>query len=299
MSGKAAGWHLFLGLMAALAAAFGAPVEKNPDGDPVGAATVSGHLWTSPDGTPLPFQSDDEILSFLATAQPMSSKRIGEGLNGTLRVVLEKDGVRMHAAFRHFEGRRYLVDPEDGRQIPVRDSYGYEVAAYRLSRMLGLQLVPPTVLREIDGKPGSLQAWVENAMMEKERRSKGLQPPDEWLWMSWMLTMHLFDNLIGNTDRHQGNLLIDPTWQVWLIDHTQAFRPIDRLFGGDKVLYCDAQVWERLKALDRKAFENEFNGLVGKSEIKAMAKRRDLLVRQIQRLIDEKGAGKVLFSLDS
>ena len=34
----------------------------------------------------------------------------------------------------------------------------------------------------------------------------------------------VFDELIRNKDRNQGNLLWTRNWTLWLIDHTRAFR---------------------------------------------------------------------------
>ncbi len=285
----------FLTLVAVLAGI----AEKPKAGfAPEGEMLPRQRLWRGPDGKPLPFQRDGAIAEFLETADVLSRERIGEGANGTEKVLLEKNGVRMHAAFRTIHGTKYILESGGDGYVAVRDDHAFEVAAYRISRMLGLAMVPPTVPREIDGERGSLQAWVESAMMEKERRKRKIQPPDQWYWMSQMLTMRLVDNLLANTDRHQGNLLVDPDWEVWLIDHTQAFRPIDKLFSGDKVLYCDRQVWWRLKHLDPVTVKSELKGLLGDAEIQKLFQRRDLLVRQIQALIDENGARNVLFSWD-
>ena len=254
--------------------------------------------WLRPDGEPLPFATDEEILEFLQTAEIVSSKRIGEGINKTRKVLLEKDGIRMNAAFRDVKTDQYLPDPNHPAfQRNHRDDCFFEVAAYQLSRMLGLRVVPPTVVRKIDGKQGSLQAWVEKAMMEKERRVAGLQPPDEWYWMSQMLVMHLFDNLVGNTDRHQGNLLIGKDWNIWLIDHTQAFRRFKEVHTPEKLLYCERTVWSNLQKLDKKQLKKSFKGLLRNPEIDALIERRDQIVDQINRLIEQHGEDKILFSI--
>ena len=255
-----------------------------------------GSPWLGPDGSALPFQTDQEILDFLLTAQPLSSKRVGEGINQTQKVLLEKDGLRMNAAFRRVSSEQQIPNPANPAiLVKHRDDCIFELAAYRLSRMLGLSLVPPTVVRKLEGKTGTLQAWVEKAMMEKQRRKKGIQPPDEWYWMSQMLTMHLFDNLVANTDRHQGNLLIDLRWEIWLIDHTQAFRRYKALHSPEQVLYCDREVWKRLRSLDKETIQAEFKDLLRPPEIRALLKRRNLLLAQISKLIDQRGEDKVLF----
>ena len=36
--------------------------------------------------------------------------------------------------------------------------------------------------------------------------------------------MRIWDELIQNRDRNQGNILWTHDWTLWLIDHTRAFR---------------------------------------------------------------------------
>lgn len=256
--------------------------------------------WHRPDGSHLPFSNDEQILEFLRTADIVSMVRIGEGINQTKKVLLEKDGIQMHAAFRDVHQDHYAPDPYNESFIRNhRDDCYFEVAAYKLSKLLGLRLVPPTVTREVKGKSGSMQAWVESAMMERERREDKINPPDEWYWMAQMLTMHLFDNLVGNLDRHQGNMLVDESWDVWLIDHTQAFRRFPRLHSPEKLQYCDRDVWENLQKLDKKTIQREFKGLLRKPEINALWDRRAKIIEQIRKLIEERGENAVLFSLES
>ena len=62
----------------------------------------------------------------------------------------------------------------------------YEVAAYQISELLGLKIVPQTEWREIDGKEGSFGLWVNNLKEETTR------PPNDALF---------FDFIIDHKDR--------------------------------------------------------------------------------------------------
>ena len=132
-------------------------------------------------------------------------------------------------------------------------------------------------------------------MMETQRRERKLQPPDEWQWIAQMLTMHLFDNLVGNRDRHQGNLLIGSEWEIWLIDHTQAFRRYRNLHSAEKLLYCDRTIWRNLNNLDDEIIKRELAQYLRKPELNALKDRRDQVISQIQSLIEQKGEFEVLF----
>ena len=67
-----------------------------------------------------------------------------------------------------------IVDFEGGLRgifksgvVSYANNYRREIAAYRLDRILGLDVVPPTIVREIEGQTGSLQLFVENATVAR------------------------------------------------------------------------------------------------------------------------------------
>ena len=126
--------------------------------------------------------------------------------------------------------------------------------------------------------------------------SKKLKAPRKLPWAYQWQTLHLFDNLIANDDRNPGNILIDPDWKLWMIDHTRAFGKTTRLPNPQRIRWCRRDVWERLQELDREVLEKKCKNVLGSDQIGALMTRRDLLVEHIQKLIDEKGAGNVLFS---
>ncbi len=253
--------------------------------------------WQDPDGTPLPFHNDSEILEFLRTARIVSEKQMNVGINRISKVLLEKDGVQLHAAFRNV----YVTKPQatmgNGEiQYNFRDDCRFELAAYHLSKMLGLDNIPPVVKRKIGGDTGTLQVWVENAMMEKERSSKKIRPPKRMDWTHQWQTLRLFESLIDNIDRNLGNILIDSDWKMWMIDHTRSFGRTKKLRNAPLIRQCRRDVWERLQGLDREVLKKECKNLLQNVQIKALMARRDLLVQHIQKLIDEKGEDRVLFS---
>lgn len=243
-----------------------------------------------------PFRSDEEVEEFLRTAKVVSRKQVDEGINDIEKVLLEKDGIRMQAAFRDVRIRKNFIKLANGKtQTNFRDDCVYEVAAYRVSRLLGLDNVPPVVSRKIGRNSGTLQLWIPNTMMEKERWKKKIQPPHPVKWTHQWQIIRLFDNLIYNEDRNSGNTLIDADWKLWMIDHTRAFRRNKELRNPQIVRFCPRSVWSRLRTLDKQVVKRELKGVLNKSEIEALMVRCNLLVQHIQKLIDRKGAGAVLF----
>ena len=276
---------------------FAAATYESPAILPQLTASPAG-VWLDPEGKPLPFTSDEEVMEFLRTARVIRSEQIPLGITRPLKVVLEKDGVRMDAIFRDVNMDKPRQRLKDGTVVMnFRDSYIFEPAAYELSRLLGLDNVPPVILRKLRGKRGSLQAWVENTMTDKSRVSDNITAPDKMLWNKQMWNMRVFDNLIYNTDRNQGNILYDGDWKLWLIDHTRAFRREKELRTPALVIHCDRKLWEKLKSLDEKVVRERLKKFLRSSQIKALMRRRDKLVEHLQKLIQERG-DKVLFTFD-
>ncbi len=262
--------------------------------DSPGADRSSGFL-TDAKGQPLPLESYEEIVHFLNTAQVVSSKEIGDGVTGARKVLLEKDGLRVNAVFRHVRINESRTLPT-GTQVAFRDDYIFECAAYELSRLLGLDNVPPTVEREIQGKKGALQLWIEGAVTETDRRDQSPSLLDEERLNQQWQVMLVFDNLIFNDDRNRGNYLYDREGKLWMIDHTRTFRTDGELPYPSGILYSERRLWEGLQKLDSADMRTHLQKYLGPPELESLIKRKDRLVEYIQEMIAERGEEDVLFS---
>lgn len=255
-----------------------------------------------PNQRPLPFQSQEEVEEFLRTAEIVSHKHVGEGINNPLKVLLEKDGVQMYAVFRDVHVERSEMKLSDGStKFFFRDKAIYECAAYELSKLLGLDNIPPTVARKVRGKKGTLQAWIEDVTTEKAMKKNNQKPPsggiDRWRWMMQWQVIHFFDNLVYNEDRNRGNVLIEPNWKLWMIDHTRAFRRWKELQYPEMVRYLERGVWEKVQALDESEVEERLQDYLTPYELSGLWERTSLLVDHVKTLIAEHGEGGVLFTL--
>ena len=261
------------------------------------AEAQPGTRWTDPDGKPLPFRSDEELIEFLRTADVKSEKRLSGGVTFPTKLLLEKDGVRADAIFRDVNEESSTPTFGGGRDsLYFRDSYIYEPAAYKLSLMLGLDNVPPATLRKLKNKSGSVQIWVEGAMTEKAMTKDGNKPPDPKRWNKQLQMINTFDALIYNTDRNSGNLIITPDWKIWMIDHTRAFRRNPNLQRPDSINQCERGLYHKLKGLDEAAVRAQLKEDLSPYELDALFKRRALLVEHLDKLIAERGEDKVLYT---
>ena len=110
--------------------------------------------------------------------------------------------------------------------------------------------------------------------------------------------MHIFDNLVYNTDRNMGNILIDPNWKLWMIDHTRAFRRYPDLMETSRIVICERGLFEKLQQLNEAALKAALKDSLRSYEIEAILKRRDKLVTLIREVIADRGEDKTLFTWD-
>ena len=143
------------------------------------------------------------------------AKVLSRGVTKSIRATLS-DGKLTHDA--HIQGvDKQLVNlyAPDGTPVPWRDSYKYNIAAYRLLRFLELDMTPVSVERKVNGKPASITWWADNLkMLELERLRKKIKPPDPKDWKRQMSSVLVFDNLIFNIDRNLENLAITNDWKA-------------------------------------------------------------------------------------
>lgn len=251
--------------------------------------------WQGPDGEALPFETVEEILAFLREAEVVESKVIPQGINKPLKVRLRKGGVEANAIFRTVSVKKPRHETGGEVYLDFHDSCMYECAAYEVSRLLGIDNVPPCVVRTEGRTKGTMQLWIERAMTEEKRRKSGTEIPLQIDWMRQRQTMRLFDGLIFNFDRNQGNMLIDKNWKLWFIDHTRSFHPSDRVPELDKLIWVERDLWLHLVALDRDELERRTGALVSEDRLDFVFERRDRLVEFLGERIDRMGEEAVLF----
>ena len=241
-------------------------------------------------------------LAFLRTAKVVASRPIGKGITGALRVTLS-DGARTHdAAFQSVDEGTTIQDRQRGRrragELLFVDHYRYNIAAWRLSGLLGLaHMMPPTIERHINGKIGALSWWMDDVLMdEQEREAKGAQPPTGSVdFARQRQSMWVFAELVRDTDRNKGNVVYTKDWRVIMLDFTRAFRLQKELKATGALNGCSRALLTRLRALTEPALEDAVEHHLTSGEIDAVLARRDLIVAHFERLIAERGEAAVLY----
>lgn len=242
--------------------------------------------------------SNEAKEEFLRTAKPVEAHRVGRGVTETWRVTLQREGLTHDASFQSVDERAPVKRLDYGEiEIDFVDSYRYNIAAYRLAKLVGLDdMVPVSVEREWRGKTGAMTWWVDDVMMDEvEMYERGLKPPDPAEWTHQVYRIQVFSELIYDTDRNQGNHLITSEWKIWMIDFTRGFRRWPKLEHPDALVRCDRELFEALSELTRERVDAELSDILHEDELDGVWARRGLIVEHFQKLIEERGEAAVLY----
>jgi hypothetical protein len=174
------------------------------------------------------------------------------------------------------------------RESGYFESYQSEIAAYELDKLLGMDMVPVTVERLYEGRPASAQLWVTDTVYRKTLREQKQQAPNVADWARQVNRWRVFDNLIANIDRNEGNLLVlrSPDWHLVLIDHSRAFTNTTKMIF--EMTQIDRPLYEKMKALDAKTLDARLGKLVLDGS-KSILRRRDIIVAHLEKLAKAKG----------
>lgn len=202
---------------------------------------------------------------------------------------------------------RALWKNAQGRMQGFIEGWQYEIAAYLMDKLIGLNMVPPTVERRKDGERGSCQYWVEDCITLKEREEKKIKMPSYkiFYWNRSTYLQRFWDNLIDNEDRHQNQILLTKDWRMILIDHSRSFRDSKT---SKKLIYTEKHpegpklmselpraIVEKVKTLTFDDIKSAVGEYLTDGEIKNILLRRDLILVEIDKIIKKNGEAQVLY----
>jgi hypothetical protein len=171
-------------------------------------------------------------------------------------------------------------------------SYKTQIAAYELDKLLKMDMVAPTVERQVQGVTGAATLWVENLV----GYGNGEAPPGEANRIAWdkqVARMTMFDALIGNRNRNiNPNVLRDGAGNLILIDHTRAFGLTTEI--SPQLNRIEKDFWDRVLGLTRKDLDSKLGTWLDEKQIAAILERRERMKVAIDGLIAEKGAAAVV-----
>jgi uncharacterized repeat protein (TIGR03843 family) len=219
-------------------------------------------------------------LDLLAVGEIDIEGRMPWSSNATFLVNVTAGDRVAQAIYKPLRGERPLWDFEPGL-------HRRELAAFRLSHEMGLDLVPPTVIRDGPLGEGSVQ-WFVAADHQQHYFTIHETRPDLY---DELRAVAVFDVIANNTDRKSGHVLIDIEDHIWGIDHGLCFAADFKLrtvvweFGGEPVP-------EALTAAVARIAEGvplSVAALLDDAEVEAIQERAQWLVEQPVLPIDHSG----------
>jgi hypothetical protein len=246
-----------------------------------------------------PTLTTQEMERFLANGDILATISVSKGATKARRVRMSDGRLTHDAQVQDVDEAKAIfeVDPKH-TEVNFKDSYRYNIAAYRLSVLLGLDNVPMSIERMVDRKPVAVTWWIDDVMMEEgDRRKKKTYGPNPTRTIGYMGMMQVFDELIQNRDRNLGNMVWTTDWKLWMIDHTRAFRTGKDLLTPNALMRCERALFDKLKTLTAEQLTEVMGKTLLKDEIQALIVRRDKIVKLIESRVAENGEAKTLYSL--
>ena len=260
---------------------------------------LSGGIPASGQSSPNsePNLTQEQKRDFLLNAKVIASKQGGKGITNPYKLTLTDGTITHDASFQPVNEHKMKMEFSDGHtEYNFVDSYHYNIAAYELSRMLGIDdMVPVYVERKWSGLIGSLSWWIPWKWDEGMRQQQRVHPPNIDAWDKQMYKIRVLDNLVYDTDPNLTNVLITEDWKIWRIDFTRAFRLNNSLLDPKGLLMCDRQLLQKLKDLNFDDVLARTKPHLNKGEVKAVLQRRDKIVDLFQKLVAQKGEAAVLY----
>lgn len=230
-----------------------------------------------------PQLTDEQIEQFLRKARVIKTKGAAKGITGSIRATLSDGKMTHDAHIQTIDQEKFRWQSDTSVEFNFRDSWRFNVATYRIDRLLDLNMVPVSVERRWDNRPGAFTWWVDDVLMDEgERLKQQVNAPNIECWNQQMRLVRILDQLIDNIDRNLGNLLITKDWRIWAIDHTRAFRLSNKPRKPENLTRMDRAVLERLKGLDYDTLRREVGKYITNRDIRMVLSRRDAIVTHFE-----------------
>jgi hypothetical protein len=229
---------------------------------------------------------DGQVEALLMHGKVVRVEDIGTGITKPLRVTQMKGSTENLAVFKYVDSHPQIATSKyyNSKRNNESDRYQYEIAAYKLDRMLNLQLVPAAALATVNGKQGVLQDWIIDSINERDRLEEKIPFEGPCNQDEQYRLRFVFDILIYNEDRNLTNIIwTNDDFMMMFIDHTRAFRSTKRrLTQLRKVsLSVSNLLEEKLKSLDESELTTELGAYLHPKQIEAIIARRDLILEQM------------------
>lgn len=131
-------------------------------------------------------------------------------INQVVAVKVQRAGETVTCIFKPAKGE----SQEMKAKTSVKEFYPRECAAYLISEHFGFDIVPPTIIREVDGEIGALQLFLDHEThMNYSQLEDSGESHDSEDWGQ----IAVLDWILANCERHVENMMVDRN------DHSKLF----------------------------------------------------------------------------
>jgi hypothetical protein len=268
----------------------------------LGAALASFAVARILAGADEPNVSEAQKIDFLQHAKVIASQPEKKGKSNASRLTLSDGKLTHDASFQPIDEKKLqgpAPGPGGGIELNFRDYWGYDIAGYRIAKLLGIDdMVPVYTERKWNGTTGAISFRVSDVQFDDaDRYSRKIAVPESVLggWNKQMYKVRILTQLFYDVDANLTNVLITKDWKIWRIDFTRAFRLQHDLKNPKDLVQCDREVLAKLRQLSYDQVFEATKPYLTKDEVKALIARRDKMVVYFDKLVAEKGESEVLY----
>ena len=257
-------------------------------------------LGSPTSGADEPTFTEEQKIDFLQHAKIIDSKLEKKGKSSASHLTLSDGKVTYEASFQPIDEKKTRGPaPNGGIELNFRDYWGYDIAGYRVAKLLAMDdMVPVYTERKWKGATGALSWRISNIQFdEADRYTRKIPVPADLLdrWNKQMYKVRVLDQLLYDADANLTNVQITNDWKIWRIDFTRAFRLQHDLRNPKDLVQCDRQLLTRLRQLSYDQVLETTKSYLSKDEVKALIARRDKIVAYFDKLVVQKGESEVLY----
>ena len=244
--------------------------------------------------------TEEQKIDFLQHAKVIASTPEKKGKSNASHLTLSDGKVTYDASFEPIdEEKAQGPGPQGGIELNFRDYWGYDVAGYRVAKLLGMDdMVPVYAERKWNGTTGAISWRIPEVQFdEADRHSRKTAVPTSVLdgWNKQMYKLRVLTQLYYDMDDNLTNVLITKDWKIWRIDFTRAFRLQHDLKNAKDLVQCDRELLTKLRQLSYDQVLDATKPYLSKNEVKALIARRDKMVAHFDELVAQKGESAVLY----
>jgi hypothetical protein len=223
---------------------------------------------------------DTRLEAFLRDTEPKNCRFLERGVRYAEVCELDGENMQLRVVFQDIDEQPDSV-AEEPKDIPR--SYRNEIASYRIDRLLGLRMVPVTVGRSIDGRPGSAQIFLENAV---DLRQIELYPQYDLRESvsDQIFDARIFSALMSVVEREEaGKMILPQEGRIAIADNTKAFGTgleLDPEWVPEGCGPLGADLAHSLRSLSKTALVPVVGDYLSSAQIDSMLKRRDLILER-------------------